>query len=72
MKKSLYGIVLLMLCLGINLSSSWAQSPSGPKMVLKEKSFDFNEVDEGKILEHHFKVLNAGDRPLKIKWIKPG
>jgi hypothetical protein len=41
-------------------------------MVLPERSFDFNEVEEGKTLEHAFKVLNKGDQPLEIRRVNPG
>jgi len=53
-------------------SSSAAQTPSGPSMVLPEKFFDFNEVEEGKVVEHAFKVLNKGKQPLEIKNVNPG
>ncbi len=72
MKKIWIGISLLVLCLSTSFSSSWAQQPTGPKLVLEEKSFDFKEVDEGEKLQHTFKVRNAGDQPLKIKNVKPG
>ena len=72
MKKLLVGISLLILCLSLSFSSSWAQEAIGPRMVLEEKSFELKEVDEGKIIEHTFKVLNTGDQPLEIKRVKPG
>jgi hypothetical protein len=54
------------------LSSSPAQTPSGPAMVLPERSFDFKEVEEGKIVEHAFKVLNKGNQVLEIMKVNPG
>jgi hypothetical protein len=53
-------------------SASPAQTPSGPSMVLPEKFFDFREVEEGKPLEHSFKVLNKGDQTLQITNVNPG
>jgi hypothetical protein len=41
-------------------------------MVLPEKFFDFREVEEGKPLEHSFKVLNKGDQTLQITNVNPG
>jgi len=41
-------------------------------MVLPERSFDFKEVEEGKVVEHAFKVLNKGNQPLEIKNVNPG
>jgi len=49
-----------------------AQEVLGPKMVLKEREFDCGEVQEGKVIEHTFKVLNQGDEPLEIVGVKPG
>ena len=72
MKRLLRGIFLFMLCLGINLSSSRAQEAVGPRMVLEGRIFELKEVDEGEVIEHDFKVLNVGDKPLMIQKVKPG
>jgi len=60
-----------LLCFAL-LSFSQAQTPSGPAMVLPERSFDFREVEEGKVVEHAFKVLNKGNQPLEINNVNPG
>jgi len=71
--KRLFTLVSFCILLGFALlSSSPAQAPSGPSMVLPEKSFDFKEVVEGKAAEHVFKVLNKGDKPLEITKVNPG
>jgi hypothetical protein len=41
-------------------------------MVLPERSFDFKEVEEGKVVEHVFKVLNKGSQVLAITRVNPG
>jgi hypothetical protein len=41
-------------------------------MVLPERSFDFRDVEEGKVVEHTFKVLNKGNQPLEITNVNPG
>jgi len=41
-------------------------------MVLPERSFDFKDVEEGKVVEHVFKVLNKGSQPLEIRKVNPG
>ena len=43
----------------------------GPKMVLKERDFDFGEVKQGEVITHTFEVLNQGDEMLKIKKVSP-
>jgi len=67
----LFGIICIALFAFFGYSSL-AQEPRGPKIVLKERVFDFKEVKEGEVIEHTFKVLNQGDRTLKIIKIKPG
>ena len=54
------------------LCSAHAQKAQGPKMVLKERVFDFKEVKEGEVIEHTFIVLNQGEETLEIKKVKPG
>ena len=71
MKKFLFGISLL-ICFHIIMSVAWAQEVIGPKMVIEEKSFDFKEVEQGRVIEHDFTVLNKGDQPLEIRKVKPG
>ena len=58
-------IILLCLC-------SVVMAQSGPKMVLKESTFDFGMANEGKVIEHTFFVENQGDQPLIIKRVDPG
>jgi hypothetical protein len=53
-------------------SASLAQAPSGPSMALTERFFDFKDVEEGKVVEHVFKVLNKGDQLLQITNVNPG
>lgn len=48
------------------------EARQGPKIVLKERKFDFKEVMEGEVVEHFFKVLNHGDETLKIIRVRPG
>lgn len=48
------------------------ETGSGPKMVVEETEFRFDEVMEGVTVEHAFRVLNRGDQPLQILDVKPG
>jgi hypothetical protein len=72
MKKFWIGIFLFTLCFIGYLSLAWAQETTGPRMVIKEKAVDYPEVEEGKVIEHAFKVLNTGNQPLQIEKVKPG
>lgn len=51
----------------------WAQEGApGPRISIPESRFDFGEVEEGRALEHTYRVLNKGNEPLEIKKVKPG
>jgi len=71
MKRFWLGISLLILCLSAYVPAAMAQNAADPRMVLREKSFDFKEVNEGKVLEHTFKVFNEGPGPLQIIKVRP-
>jgi len=43
-----------------------------PKMALPEQVFNFQEVIEGRVLEHEFVIYNKGDQPLEIQQVKTG
>lgn len=49
-----------------------AQDHAGPIMLIEEKIFDFQDVEEGTLLEHDFVVKNKGNTPLIIKRVAPG
>ena len=70
-RRRLVGIICIAL-FSLYSYSALAQESRGPKMVLKEQEFDFNEVNEGDIIEHTFQVFNQGDQTLKIIRVKPG
>lgn len=42
----------------------------GPKLQLQEKSYDFGEIQEGKIVTHIFVFKNIGDEPLVINRVR--
>jgi hypothetical protein len=43
---------------------------SQPRIAIDAPSFDFNDVKEGTVVEHAFRVVNNGDGVLRIKQIK--
>ncbi|MBW1668436.1 MAG: DUF1573 domain-containing protein [Deltaproteobacteria bacterium] len=73
MRKILALLALLLLLLAEALiGPSFARALAGPKMVLKETSFDFGAVEQGKTIAHTFIVYNKGAQPLRIKRVRPG
>jgi len=63
--------VLCAALLAILAFSNRAGADQGPRIQLSEKSFDCGTVEEGKVLEHDFKVYNRGDQPLLIDRVSP-
>ena len=69
--KGITSLTLIMLFTIINASADEAKK-NAPVMVIPETTYDFQEVKEGAILEHTFKVYNKGENVLTIKSVKPG
>jgi hypothetical protein len=65
-------IVLMMLFSFVHLSQARGQDPSSPQIVIPEKTFRSEPVEEGQSLEHTFTVLNKGREPLQIIKVNPG
>jgi hypothetical protein len=61
----------LLLCFAF-FTVSPAEVSSGPSIFLPERAFDFKDLEEGKTVEHTFKVLNKGNQPLEIGRVNPG
>lgn len=43
-----------------------AAKPATEALILKEESFDFGKIPQGKPVHHVFTVMNSGTTPLKI------
>jgi hypothetical protein len=71
MKNTMMALTTFCLSL-IFLNTAISQQESTPKMVLKEEVYNFNDVDEGVVIQHTFKVFNEGDKILEVQKIEPG
>jgi hypothetical protein len=69
------GVVFTTFFVFFGCACAWAEDAgipaSPPKMVLKERVFDFGEIMEGKVLKHEFIVLNKGKGRLEISKVVP-
>ena len=72
--KTLYIPVSLFMVLSLLVypSVSIAGEIAGPRLVLEERTFEHDAVEQGAIIEHTFKVHNQGDETLEIKKVVPG
>ncbi|MCF8061637.1 MAG: DUF1573 domain-containing protein [Deltaproteobacteria bacterium] len=72
MKKALAVAAAALILAAATSVPCGAEKISAPRMLLEETTFDFQEVDEGDVLEHDFIVKNKGNQPLEIKKVSPG
>ena len=72
MKKIWLVVLVLFFAFVYRGNSALAQEVQGPKMIVKEKTFDLMVIKEGDSVEHTFQVFNEGDQTLEIKSVKPG
>jgi hypothetical protein len=63
--------ILCAALLALPVFSQQAVADQGPRIQLSERTFDCGTVEEGKALEHEFKVFNRGDQPLVIERVSP-
>lgn len=48
-----------------------ARTGAQPRLVLEDPSWDFGRIDPGAVLEHRFRLRNAGDAPLALGEPRP-
>ncbi len=68
-KGALFLSLLIIVFSGIMVSGEETLSP---RIAFGEKGFVANEVLEGAIIEHTYKVYNKGNAVLRISRISPG
>ncbi len=68
--------LVLLGSLGVLIWSGFSQSKeekrAAPVMEVEMPTYDFDQVSEGDIVKHDFRVLNRGTAPLEIKNVEPG
>ncbi len=63
-------ITLLFLILAAGITTTYAQSMvkrNAEVIGMKETTFDFGKIPQGKPVTHNFEVTNSGDKPLIIE-----
>jgi len=70
MKNLLLFITLITVSASLSaqtVSNASAAVPSASMITLKETSFDFGKIAQGKPVYHIFEVMNTGKEPLKLE-----
>jgi hypothetical protein len=75
LRALLCGLVALMLWPGFTQGAekqSETEKMAQPDIHVDMPTYDFNQVPQGEVVKHDFRVLNQGNAPLEIKNVKPG
>ena len=69
-KRILYACLVVMVWVG--LTQAAGEQEAIPVIELEEQTYDFQQITEGEVVKHDFRVFNRGNAPLHIKNVKPG
>ena len=70
LKLVLFGFLVVLIWSGFSQSNEKKQAV--PVMEVEMPIYDFDQVSEGEVVKHDFRMLNRGNAPLEIKDVKPG
>ena len=49
-----------------------AEEKAVPVIEIENPTYEFEEVAQGEVVKHNFRVFNRGNGPLEIRSVKPG
>ena len=71
--------VLRAIILGCLVTMVWAgvtkaaeEKEAVPIIEIENPTHDFQQIPQGEVVKHDFRVFNRGSTPLEIKSVKPG
>jgi hypothetical protein len=66
----LLGCLVMMVLAGITQAAE--ENEAVPVIEIKNPTYDFQQISQGEVVKHDFRVFNRGNAPLEIKSVKPG
>ena len=68
------GVLLVLLIVMITAGFSLAKEGTNPVPVIEfeQPTYEFEQVSQGEVVKHDFRVFNRGEASLEIKKVKPG
>ncbi|NVM21031.1 MAG: DUF1573 domain-containing protein [Desulfobacterales bacterium] len=66
----LLGFLVLLVCAG--LTQAEKAKKAAPVIEVETPIYEFDQVSQGDVVKHDFRVFNRGSAPLEIKKVKPG
>ena len=62
-------VVLMVL---VALTHAAGEKEAIPVIEVERPTYDFQQINQGEVIKHDFRVFNRGNAPLQIKNVKPG
>jgi len=56
----------------VGISQAAEENEAVPVIEIEDPTYDFQEIRQGDVVKHDFRVFNRGSAPLEIKSVKPG
>lgn len=66
MKKSLLFLILGVLAISVNAQNAAAPQPVTETLTVKETTYDFGKIQQGRPVTHTFLITNTGTAPLLL------
>jgi len=66
----LLGCLVLMVVAGFTQAAE--EQDAVAAIEIEESVYDFQQISQGEVVKHDFRVFNRGSAPLEIKSVKPG
>jgi len=56
----------------VQLTQAAGEKEAIPVIEVERPTYDFQQINQGEVIKHDFRVFNRGNAPLQIKNVKPG
>jgi hypothetical protein len=66
----LLACLVMMVWAGITQAAE--ENEAVPIIEIENPTYDFQQMPQGEVVKHDFRVFNRGGAPLEIKSVKPG
>jgi hypothetical protein len=71
-RATLLGCLVMVMMVLAGITQAAEENKAAPAIEIKDPTYDFQQIAQGKVVKHEFRVFNRGSAPLEIKSVKPG
>lgn len=68
----LLGCLVMVMMVLAGITQAAEENEAVPVIEIKNPTYDFQQIPQGEVVKHDFRVFNRGTAPLEIKSVKPG